>query len=112
MKVSKRRMLWNRVAACQLAAVLSGVALSACSDADSDEKAKALVLEDVAAYWTVRGQDQEGNNYIRPVIRFRVVNASEADVGYVQAMAVFKRENFPEESWGNAFNYSISEEAL
>lgn len=105
-------MLWNRVAVCQIAAMLGGVALTACSDADSDEKAKALVLEDVAAYWAVRGQDQEGNNYIHPVIRFRVVNASETEVGYVQAMAVFKREKFPDESWGNAFNYSISEEAL
>ena len=83
-----------------------------CSDGDSDLKVQALSLDDVAAYWAVRGQNVEGLNYIHPVVRFRVVNGAPDPVGYVQAMAVFKREKFPDESWGNAFAYSISEEAL
>lgn len=90
----------------------SSLGLSACSDSDSEAQLEALVVEDFAAYWAVRGQDVEKNNYIHPVVRFRVVNGASEPVGYVQAMAVFKREKFPDESWGNAFAYSISEEPL
>jgi hypothetical protein len=87
-----------------LAAVSSG-----CGDAASDAKADALELEDVAAYWAVRGKDREQNNYIHPVVRFRIKNTGTEEAGYIQAMAVFKREAFPDEPWGNDFLYSISE---
>lgn len=102
-------MLMKAVVGCQLFAVL---ALSACSDERSEKILRALVLEDVAAYWAIQGQDQEKNNYIHPIIRFRVVNGSDHDLDYVQVMAVFKRENLPDEPWGNAFTFSISEEPI
>jgi hypothetical protein len=87
-----------------LAAVSSGF-----GGAASDAKADALELEDVAAYWAVRGKDREQNNYIHPVVRFRIKNTGTEEAGYIQAMAVFKREAFPDEPWGNDFLYSISE---
>jgi hypothetical protein len=89
-----------------------GAALSAfpgCGDTESEAKADALVIEDVAAYWAVRGKDREQNNYIHPVVRFRVKNGGAEAAGYIQAMAVFKRETFPDEPWGNDFLYSISD---
>jgi hypothetical protein len=99
---------------CQFIAVTAIVvlSLSGCGEAESEARLEALELEDVAAYWAVRGKDAEENNYIHPVVRFRVRNGGAEAVGYVQAMAVFKRESFPEEPWGNAFLYSISEEAI
>ena len=103
-------MLVKRIAQCQLLAVLLFAA--ACNDAESEKILAALELEDVAAYWAIQGQDQEKNNYIQPVVRFRVTNATETDLDYVQVMAVFKRENLPDEPWGNAFAYSISEEPI
>jgi len=94
--------------------LLSLVAFSAlsCADSEAERQVAAMTLDEVAAYWAVRGQDAEKNNYIHPVVRFRVVNDTNGPVGYVQAMAVFKRDQFPEESWGTAFAYSISEEPL
>jgi len=97
---------WTRLVAAAIAALL---ALSACDDADSEAKVGALELVDVVAYWAVRGKDREQNNYIHPVVRFRVKNTGAEEAGYIQAMAVFKRENFPDEPWGNDFLYSISE---
>ena len=87
-----------------LAAVSSG-----CDDAKSEAKVSALELDEVTAYWAVRGKDREQNNYIHPVVRFRIKNGGTEEAGYIQAMAVFKRESFPDEPWGNDFLYSISE---
>lgn len=112
----KDRMLVKGGASCQTFLLTLGVAaaalLSGCDNAESEAKAEALVLQDVAAYWGVRGQDTEGNHYIRPVIRFRVQNTGEASVGYIQVMAVFRRESFPDEPWGSDFLYSIAEEPI
>lgn len=105
-------MLMKPVVGCQLFVVLALQSCSACSDAKSEKILRALVLEDVSAYWAIQGQDGEKNNYIHPVVRFRVLNGSDQDLDYVQVMAVFKRENLPDESWGNAFTYSISEEPI
>lgn len=88
---------------------LLGLLFVACEDPQSEARVEGLVVDDVAAYWAVRGQDAEKNHYIHPVIRFRIGNHGSEEVGYVQAMAVFKRESFPDEPWGNAFIYSISE---
>jgi len=41
-------------------------------------------------------------------VRFRIKNTGKEDAGYIQAMAVFKREAFPDEPWGNDFLYSVS----
>ncbi len=92
--------------------ILSGAALAGCGDSESEAKADALELEEVAAYWAVRGKDREQNNYIHPVVRFRVKNTGAEEAGYIQAMAVFKRETFPDEPWGNDFLYSISDAPL
>ena len=72
----------------------------------------SLRLEDFASYFAVIGEDEHGNNFIRPVVRFRVINGGEQEVGYIHAMAVFKRELFPEETWGNAFTYAVSREPI
>lgn len=92
-----------------LAGLLGAVLSSGCQDAEADAKAEALELEEVSAYWAVRGRDREGNNFIHPVIRFRIRNTGAVEAGYIQAMGVFKRETFPDEPWGNDFLYSISE---
>jgi hypothetical protein len=91
---------------------LIAAGLSACGDAGSEAKVSALELEDVAAYWAVRGKDRDENNYIHPVVRFRIKNTGATEVGYIQSMAVFKMEAFPDEPWGNDFLYSISETPL
>jgi hypothetical protein len=95
-----------------LATLIAAAASSGCGDAESERKAEALELEEVAAYWAVRGKDREQNNYIHPVVRFRIKNTGPQEAGYVQAMAVFKREMLPDEPWGNDFLYSISETPL
>ena len=91
---------------------LPGLLILSCGEPESEQAVLALVATDVTTYWAVIGQDTEQNHYIRPVVRFRVVNRWDKDVGYIQAMAVFRRESFPDESWGSDFIYSISEKAL
>lgn len=110
----KRRFVCQTIAALlSIAAIATGaLSLAACGDAESETRLEALELEDVAAYWAVRGKDAEQNHYIHPVVRFRVRNRGGEPVGYVQAMAVFKRESFPDEPWGNDFLYSIAEEPI
>lgn len=95
-----------------LLGLAAGAVSSGCSDAASEEQAASLEVVDVAAYWAVRGKDREGNNYIHPVVRFRIRNDGTKPAGYIQVMAVFKRESLPDEPWGNDFLYSISDEAL
>lgn len=104
-------MLMKRAVVCQCLLLLA-LSSTSCSDAESEKVLQSLTLQDVAAYWAVRGQDEEKNNYIHPIVRFRVVNTAEQDLDYVQAMAVFKLQSIPDEPWGNAFTYSISEEPI
>jgi hypothetical protein len=92
-----------------LTGLFAAILFPGCQDAEADAKADALELEEVSAYWAVRGRDREGNNFIHPVIRFRIRNTGAVEAGYIQAMAVFKRETFPDEPWGNDFLYSIAE---
>jgi hypothetical protein len=101
-----------RIAARTIAGAAVLALLSGCVETESNAKVQALQLEDVAAYWAVRGKDQEQNNYIHPVVRFRIKNGFPEEVSYIQAMAVFKRENFPDEPWGSAFLHSISDQPL
>ncbi len=96
---------------CQFLAGVLLVSAVSCTDAESEALLASLRLEDFASYFAVIGKDEEGNNFIRPVVRFRVLNGAEQEVGYVQAMAIFKRELF-DEPWGNAFTYSVSEEPI
>jgi hypothetical protein len=80
--------------------------VTACSAADR-KAVESLEIEDVEAYWSVWGK-KDDNNYINPVVRFKVRNGGESSVDYVQATAVFRRESNPNESWGNAFEYALA----
>jgi len=110
----KKGSLKGRLSAVLLLSLVSlPAALSpACSDAESEAKVDALELEEVVAYFAVRGavrgKDGEQYNYIHPVVRFRIKNAGTEEAGYIQAMAVFKRESLPDDPWGNDFLYSAS----
>ena len=91
-------------------ALLLALALTtplACSDIGKQQALQGIEAIDVESYWTVRGK-LEDDIYIRPVVRFRVHNSGPNPVDYVQTMAVFRRQSAPEESWGSAFEYSLS----
>ena len=107
----RSRILIKHLTTCQLAIALL-IPIMSCTDKESEEILSALELQDVVGYWAVQGQDDEKNNYIHPVVRFRVVNTASRNLEYVQVMAVFKREMLPDEPWGNAFSYSISEHPI
>ena len=94
------------------AAVVAGFGSAGCTDADANETAGQMELSDLVAYWAVRGQDSEGNNYIFPSVRFRLENASAEPVEYVQIMSVFRRESAPEEAWGTGYLHSVNEGPL
>lgn len=78
-----------------------------CGDQRSERAAASLRVSDISSYWAVKGSDAESNNYIRPVIRFRIVNGFDEPVSYTQAMAVFRRESFPDEFWGSDYVYEV-----
>lgn len=99
-------------AAFALSAPLALFVLAACTDAGADENAAGMEVADLVAYWAVRGQDTEGNNYIRPAVRFRLRNRNEEPIQYVQVMSVFRRESAPEEAWGTGYLHSVSEGPL
>ena len=105
-------MLMKRVVLCQFLAGVLLVSAVSCTDAESEARLANLRLEDFTSYWAVLGKNEEGDHFILPVVRFRVMNGAEEAVGYIQAMAVFKRELLPDEPWGNAFTYSVSEEPI
>jgi len=85
----------------------AGLALAGCRALGEDDTlAKSLSIVEPTGYWSVRAKDGE-NNRIRPVVRFRVRNNGTKPADYIQAMAVFRRESAPDESWSNAFQYSI-----
>jgi hypothetical protein len=89
-----------------LAAIVAAAA-SGCFNPSPEAAVEALEAENLAAYWTVRDKRGE-NNYIRPMVRFQIRNGGEREVDYIQTMAVFRLESSPGESWGNAYEYSIS----
>ena len=96
-----------------LAALLAtSIGTAGCTDVRDSETAGKLELSELVAYWAVRGRDSEGNNYIRPAVRFRVRNTNPEPVQYVQVMSVFRRESSPEEAWGTGYLHSVSETAL
>lgn len=86
-----------------LIVLLGGVGCNA-----GDERAvEGLEIDDVQAYWSVWGKKGD-NNYIHPVVRFKVRNNGESEADYIQTQAVFRRESKLEEAWGNAFEYAIA----
>ena len=88
-------------------AVVALCLLAACSDLGKEEAAEALQASEVVSFWTVRGKYGD-DTYIRPIVRFRIRNEGSKAVDYIQTMAVFRRASTPDESWGSAFEYSLS----
>ena len=81
--------------------------LAACSFLSKEEAAKGLHATEVVSYWAVLGKVGDYTK-IRPIVRFRIRNEGPKAVDYVQTMAVFRRVSAPDESWGSAFEYSLS----
>lgn len=106
------------VPSCSVSLVLLAVLLAisvgtaGCTSTEDNETAGRLELSELSAYWAVRGRDSEGNNYIRPAVRFRVTNTNPEPVEYVQVMSVFRRESAPEEAWGTGYLHSVAEGPL
>lgn len=84
----------------------------ACVNQEDNAAAARMEMNELVGYWAVRGRDSEGNNYIRPAVRFRVQNTNPAPIEYVQVMSVFRRESAPEEAWGTGYVHSVAEAAL
>jgi hypothetical protein len=89
-----------------LVAVLT---LSALSCRAPDPKA-LLDVSDVDAYWAVE-PSMGGEQYIAPVVRFRLHNRSDQELRSVQAMAVFRRKGEENLTWGSAFEQVVSRRA-
>jgi len=107
----RSRPLPTSVLALALAASAGGFS-AGCADADANRAARALEVTDLVSYWTVLGRDSEGNNYIRPAVRFRVTNGNPEPIQYVQAMSVFRRTSAPEEAWGTGYLHSVAEDPI
>ncbi len=95
----------QRIVALKPCALVVVFFLAACSS--KEEAAKGLHAAEVVSYWTVRGKVGD-DTYIRPIVKFRIRNEGPKAVDYVQSMAVFRRVSAPDESWGSAFEYSLS----
>jgi hypothetical protein len=95
---------WTRLSIWPAAFLAFG--LSACG-AGNDQAVEALDVEEVVAYWSVKGKS--GDNFVlNPVIRFRIRNNGGREVDYIQTMAGFRLDSSPDAAWGNAFEFSIS----
>ena len=88
------------------AAVLVLLGLSALSCRTPDPRA-LLDVSDVDAYWAVE-PPMGGEQYIAPVVRFRLHDRSDQELHSVQAMAVFRRKGEENLSWGSAFEQVVS----
>ncbi len=65
----------------------------------SHDPAKELLLSGIETYWVV-DSPREGQNFIAPVVRFRLKNVSPRPLGSIQARARFPAPD-QEESWGS-----------
>ena len=77
-------------------ALVLGLAVVACSRHDP---ARELEATGVETYWIV-DSPRQGQNYIAPVVRFRLKNRSSQPLGSVQARARFPAAD-QEEAWGS-----------
>lgn len=77
-------------------ALVVGLALGACRSHDA---AKELEVSGLETYWIVDSPQQD-QNYIAPVVRFRLKNVSSATIGSIQARARFPAAD-QEEPWGS-----------
>jgi hypothetical protein len=72
-------------------------ALSACR---SHDPAAELQVNGIQTYWIV-DSPQQGQNYIAPVVRFRLKNLSKEPLSAVQARARFPAPDQGDEPWGS-----------
>jgi hypothetical protein len=77
-------------------ALVLGMAVVGCGRHDP---ARELELSGLETYWIVDSPSQ-GQNYIAPVVRFRLKNLSADPLGSVQARAKFPAAD-QEETWGS-----------
>ena len=68
----RRLLLPSGVGVAVLLAGLLPVTITApgCVNQEDNATASRMRLTELVAYWAVRGRDSEGNNYIRPAVRF------------------------------------------
>lgn len=82
------------------APTLAGLALAVASFAcRSHDAARELAVSGVETYWIV-DSPRQGQNFIAPVVRFRLKNVSSEPLGSVQARARFPAPG-QEEPWGS-----------
>ena len=67
---------------------LATLSLAAAVGCRSHDPAAELQLSDLTTYWIV-DSPQQGQNYIAPVVRFRLKNLSKQPLNAVQARARF-----------------------
>jgi len=72
----------------RLASGAASVLLSLAAACQSHDPAKELVVSGVETYWIV-DSPQAGQNFVAPVVRFRLKNVGPATLGSVQARARF-----------------------
>ena len=90
-------------------AVLAVLGLSLLSCRTPDPKA-LLDVSDVDGYWAVEPA-MGGEQYIAPVVRFRLHNRSDKELHAVQAMAVFRRKGEENLTWGSGYEEVVSRRA-
>jgi hypothetical protein len=85
-------------AACRVALLSSSLAatLLGCR---SHDPAREITVSELTTYWVV-DSPQQGQNYIAPVVRFRIKNVSKEPLSGVQARARFPAPD-QEDVWGS-----------
>ena len=78
---------------------LATLSLAAAVGCRSHDPLAELQLSELTTYWIV-DSPQQGQNYIAPVVRFRLKNVSKQALSSVQARARFPASN-QEDVWGS-----------
>jgi hypothetical protein len=81
----------------RVALLLAAVAAAGCR---SHDPAAELRVSDLQAYWIV-DSPQRGQNFVAPVVRFRLRNVSSEPLVAVQARARFPAPDQGDEVWGS-----------
>jgi len=75
------------------------LALAVCG-CRSHDAARELAVSALETYWIV-DSPQQGQNYVAPVVRFRLKNVSAETIGSIQARARFPAPDQGDEVWGS-----------
>jgi hypothetical protein len=79
---------------------LVALALLPAAACQKHDPTKELALSGVETYWIV-DSPQAGQNYIAPVVRFRLKNVGPKTLGAIQARARFPAADQGDETWGS-----------